>query len=152
MKLYLTLAFAVTFLAMGCVDETCFEEKGLTTMDQYLADNNLSFETDDASGLRYEIINPGGADKPDADADVVVRYSGKQTNEEVFDSFADPDGIRFNLRRLIPGWQVGIRLIGEGGSIRLYVPSFLAYGTSGTGNICPNSDLIFDIDLVSFTD
>jgi len=152
MKLYVTLLSIAVFLTMGCMDETCFEEKGLTTMDQYLADNNLPFETDSITGLRYQIIEPGGTDKPDADADVVVRYSGKQTNDEVFDSFTATDGIRFNLRRLIPGWQVGIRLVGAGGSIRLYVPSRLAYGPSGTGNICPNSDLIFDIDLISFTD
>lgn len=150
MKLYITLLCTAVFLAMGCQDETCFEEKGLITMDQYLTDNNLTPELDDASGLRYTIIEPGGADKPDADADVVVTYSGKQTNDEVFDSSADP--IRFNLRRLIGGWQIGIRLIGAGGKIRLYVPSRLAYGPSGTGTICPNSDLIFDIDLVSFTD
>lgn len=152
MKLYITLLCAAVFLAMGCIDETCFEEKGLTTMDQYLTDNNITPELDEASGLRYIIIEPGGADKPDADADVVVRYSGVQTNDEVFDSSSDPDGIRFNLRRLIAGWQVGIRLIGAGGKIRLFVPSNLAYGPRGTGSICPNSDLIFDIDLISFTD
>ncbi len=135
---------------MGCADETCFEESGLTTMDQYLADNNITPEIDDASGLRYIIIEPGGEDKPDADADVVVNYSGKQTNDVVFDSSSAPTN--FNLLRLIPGWQVGIRLIGAGGKIQLYVPSGLAYGPSGAGSICPNSDLIFDIELVSFTD
>ena len=149
MKLYITLLCAAVFLTMGCNNETCFEEKGLVTMDQYLMNNNLEPELD-PSGLRYTIIEPGGADKPDADADVVVNYEGRQTNEEVFDMSSAP--IRFNLRRLIGGWQIGIRLIGAGGKIRLYVPSGLAYGPSGTGEICPNSDLIFDIDLVSFTD
>ena len=121
-------------------------------MSQYLEDNNIPFETDANTGLRYQIIEPGGEDKPDADADVVVRYSGMETNDEVFDMSSNPDGVMFNLRRLIPGWQVGIRLIGAGGKIRLFVPSNLAYGPRGTANICPNSDLIFDIDLVSFTD
>ncbi len=152
MKLYITLLCTVVFLAMGCDIETCFEEKGLTTMDQYLATNNITPEVDENSGLRYTIIEPGGEDKPDADADVVVIYSGMQTNDEVFDMSTNPDGVRFNLRRLIPGWQIGIRLIGAGGKIRLFVPSNLAYGVRGTGNICPNSDLIFDIELISFTD
>ncbi|TXF86711.1 hypothetical protein FUA23_19210 [Neolewinella aurantiaca] len=150
MKLYITLFAAMLFLAMGCQDETCFEEKGLISMDQYLLDNNLTPETDEDSGLRYTIIQPGGEDKPAADADVVVNYEGWQTNDEVFDS--SDEAIRFPLERLIGGWQIGIRLIGAGGKIRLYVPSYLAYGTSGTGTICPNSDLIFDIDLISFTD
>jgi len=152
MKIYITLLCTAVFLIMGCQVETCFEEQGLISMDQYLTNNNLSPEIDDATGLRYIIVEPGGADKPDADADVVVRYSGMQTNDEVFDMSTNPDGVRFNLRRLIPGWQVGIRFIGAGGKIRLFVPSQLAYGPRGTGNICPNSDLIFDIDLVSFTD
>jgi FKBP-type peptidyl-prolyl cis-trans isomerase len=150
MKLYFTLFCALLFFSMGCVEENCYEEKGLVTMDQYITDNNLTPELDEVSGVRYTIIEPGGAEKPDADADVVVNYSGKQTNEEVFDMSLSP--VRFNLRRLIPGWQVGIRLIGAGGKIKLYVPSGLAYGVRGTGEICSNSDLIFDIELVSFTD
>jgi|AntRauTorckE5430_2_1112549.scaffolds.fasta_scaffold00446_5 FKBP-type peptidyl-prolyl cis-trans isomerase len=149
MKLYTTLLCTTIFLAMGCTDETCYEEKGLVTMAQYLMDNNIEPELD-ATGLQYIILEPGGEEKPDANADVVVNYSGKQTNEEVFDMSNAP--IRFNLRRLIPGWQIGIRLIGAGGSIRLFVPSNLAYGPRGQGGICGNSDLIFDIDLVSFTD
>lgn len=149
MKLYVTLLCAAVFLVMGCADETCYEEKGLVTMDQYLTDNNIEPELD-PSGVRYIIIEPGGTDTPDADADVVVNYSGKQTNDEVFDMSNAP--VRFNLRSLIPGWQVGIRLIGAGGKIRLFIPSQLAYGPRGRGGICPNSDLIFDIELVSFTD
>lgn len=152
MKLFLPLlAFAVLLFA-GCANETCAEEKGLIAMDDYIATytegTNLTVQTHE-SGLRYIILEPGGADKPDANADVVVNYQGRQTNDEIFD---ENDNIRFNLQRLIPGWQIGIPLIGAGGSIVLFVPSQLAYGPRGTGDICPNSNLVFDIDLISFTD
>jgi FKBP-type peptidyl-prolyl cis-trans isomerase len=148
MKLYVTLLFATLFLALGCSKESCAEEKGLISMDQYLADNNLSPEIGEA-GMRYIINEPGGAAKPLPSAEVVVRYEGRQTNDEVFDqTIGDPR--KFLLNRLIGGWQLGIPLVGEGGKITLFLPSALAYGPSGTGDICPNSELIFEIELISF--
>lgn len=148
MKLYVTLIFAVTFLAFGCSKESCAEEKGLISMDQYIADNNLTVESGDL-GMRYIIVEPGGAAKPQPTAEVVVRYAGRQTNDEVFDQTIG-DARKFRLDRLIQGWQLGIPLLGEGGKITLFLPSGLAYGPGGTGEICPNSELIFEIELVSF--
>lgn len=148
MKLYVTLFFAITFLALGCKDESCFEEKGLTSMDQYIADNNLTVESGE-QGMRYIIEDPGGAAKPQPTAEVVVHYAGRQTNDVVFDQTIG-DARRFRLDRLIRGWQLGIPLVGEGGKITLFLPSDLAYGPGGTGEICPNSELIFEIELVSF--
>ena len=149
MKFYVILFFAITFLAIGCKDVSCFEEKGLISMDQYIADNNLTVESGEL-GMRYIILDPGGAAKPLPTAEVVVRYEGRQTNDEIFDQTVG-DARRFRLDRLIRGWQLGIPLLGEGGKITLFLPSGLAYGPSGTGEICPNSELIFEIELVSFT-
>jgi FKBP-type peptidyl-prolyl cis-trans isomerase FkpA len=148
MKFYVTLFFAVTFLAFSCSKETCAEEAGLISMDQYIADNNLTFE-DGEFGMRYTIVEPGGSAKPLPTAEVTVRYEGRQTNDEIFDQTVD-DARRFRLDRLIGGWQIGIPLVGEGGKITLYLPSALAYGPGGTDEICPDSELIFDIELVSF--
>jgi FKBP-type peptidyl-prolyl cis-trans isomerase len=39
-------------------------------------------------------------------------------------------------------------LIGEGGKIKLYVPSELGYGDEGTQGIPPASALIFEIELI----
>jgi len=148
MKLYVTLFFATVFLALGCNNETCAEEKGLISMDQYLADNNLS-PIEGEAGMRYIINEPGGAAKPLPTAEVVVRYEGRQTNDEIFDQTTG-EARKFLLNRLIGGWQLGIPLVGAGGKITLFLPSALAYGPSGTGEICPNSELIFEIELVSF--
>ncbi|WP_020566913.1 FKBP-type peptidyl-prolyl cis-trans isomerase [Neolewinella persica] len=148
MKLYFTLFLAIVFLAAGCTKESCAEEKGLISMDQYLTDNNLS-PVEGEAGMRYIINEPGGAARPLPTAEVVVRYQGRQTNDEIFDQTVD-EARKFRLDRLIGGWQLGIPLIGEGGKITLFLPSALAYGPSGTGEICPNSELIFEIELVSF--
>lgn len=151
MKFYTTLLFALVFLIAGCKTETCTEEKGLTTMDEYLATNNLMPE-DGEAGMRYIILEPGGVEKPNLNSFVTIRYVGMQTNDEIFDQTPGTDTRRFLLRNLIGGWQLGLPLIGAGGKIQLFLPSSLAYGSGGSGDICPNSELIFEIELVSFNE
>ena len=150
MKFYVTLICAVLFLSFGCKQETCAEEAGLISMDQYLADNNIMPETLGDTGLRYIINAPGGAARPTIESVLTFAYEGRQTNDAVFDERPLSNPLEFRLNMLIQGWQLGIPLIGEGGNITLYIPSELAYGPRRTGDICPNSDLIFDLDLVSF--
>jgi len=77
---------------------------------------------------------------------VVVNYVGKLTNGTIFDS---GNNVSFSLGGLITGWQEGIPLIAPGGSITLYLPPSLAYGSRATGSIPANSNLIFKIDLKS---
>jgi FKBP-type peptidyl-prolyl cis-trans isomerase len=100
------------------------------------------------NGLNYQIINAGNATKPSATSKVFVRYTGKFiSNETVFDQQSDHTKTGWPLNQLILGWQSGLPLIGEGGSMRLIVPSSLAYGCSGNG-LPANSILYFDIELV----
>ena len=46
------------------------------------------------------------------------------------------------------GWDIGIVLLKDGGKGVLYIPSTLAYGERGACGIAPNSELIFDVELV----
>lgn len=98
------------------------------------------------SGLNYIIHNPGTAPFPTESSDVTVNYKGYFLNGEVFDS---GEGITFPLNGVIRGWIEGIQLIGTGGSITLLIPSNLAYGPSGRGSIPGNTNLAFDVDLIS---
>ena len=83
--------------------------------------------------------------KPTVSSNVTVNYTGKLTNGNTFDS---GKGVSFGLNQLITGWQYGIPLIAPGGSITLYLPPSLAYGSRATVDIPANSVLIFTIDLV----
>ncbi len=119
-------------------------DKGL--IEQYIADNQLNAQST-SSGLYYVITTAGGNDHPTIYSTVTVAYKGYLLNGEVFDEslvFTSP------LSSLIPGWKEGIPLIGNGGKIKLLVPSALGYGSSQAGSIPANSVLIFDITLYDF--
>ena len=126
------------------------------------------------SGLLYKVIEEGDVNaKAVNDEDVVkVLYTGKTRKEKVFDSnrWADmpqnrkdiimayqPDmacdnAIEFPLNGVIAGWTEGMKLVGKGGRIHLWIPAELAYGERGAGqNIGPNEALFFDVELLEVT-
>lgn len=121
-------------------------ESEITTLRNHLTSYGIT-TTEDYRGFFYVIINPGGSDKPSVCDDVKVNYVGRFLNGTVFDQ---ANGASFGLQKLIVGWQEGIPLIGAGGKIRLYLPPTLAYGSTASGSIPANSNLIFDIDLLGF--
>ncbi len=122
-----------------------------------------------ASGLLYRIENPGDMNiKANKDEDVVkVLYTGRTRDGKVFDSnrWADmseerkrmlPESkdspIEFPLNRVIKGWTEGMKFIGKGGRITLWIPAELAYGERGAGeSIGPNEALCFDVELIGVT-
>ncbi|WP_247235074.1 FKBP-type peptidyl-prolyl cis-trans isomerase [Telluribacter sp. SYSU D00476] len=102
--------------------------------------------TADERGFYYTIHSPGTGAKPALCSDVTVNYMGTLTNGSTFET---ADDVSFNLSGLILGWQQGISLISPGGSITLYLPPSLAYGSQAQQGIPANSILIFKIDLIS---
>lgn len=102
------------------------------------------------SGLKYTVVTEGTGKQPTATDNVTVHYTGRLTNGTVFDSSVDR-GVpaTFPLNRVIPGWTEGLQLMKEGGKTVFYIPSNLAYGAAGApGAIPPNSDLIFEVELL----
>ena len=78
-----------------------------------------------------------------------MNYKGTLLDGTVFDEVApEMDPIDLPLNRVIPGWTEGLQLVGEGGLVKLYIPSRLGYGERGTQGIEPNSTLIFDVEVV----
>lgn len=101
------------------------------------------------SGLQYQIIEPGNDVKAGPEDQVSVNYKGTLIDGTVFDE--TPEGtepITLSLAQVFPGWTEGLQLVGEGGHIMLYIPSDLAYGQQGGGQVIgPNSAIIFDVKL-----
>ena len=117
-------------------------EKGQEYIENFLKEEG-TVQTE--SGLAYKIIEAGSDKKATSDKDTVwVNYKGTLLDGTVFDQ---NDDINFTLGRVIKGWSEGMKLIGEGGKIKLVIPGDLAYGEYGTRGIEPNSTLVFDVDL-----
>lgn len=99
------------------------------------------------SGLQYIIENPGSDLKATTDKDTVyVRYKGTLLNGKVFDE-QQADSVRFVVGRVVKGWIEGLKLVGEGGKIKLFIPSELGYGERAPREIGPNQALVFDVDV-----
>lgn len=109
-----------------------------------------------ASGLLYEILTPGDSVvRATRDVDTVqVAYTGTLPDGTLFESSdTQADSLyRTALDRTIAGWAEGLKLVGKGGKIRLYVPSDLAYGASARSRqIGANQALVFDVEVVDVT-
>ncbi|MCB9061047.1 MAG: FKBP-type peptidyl-prolyl cis-trans isomerase [Halobacteriovoraceae bacterium] len=110
--------------------------------------------TKTASGLAYKVTVPGSEKKPMATDEVEVHYHGTLIDGTVFDSSKDRGKTaKFPLNRVIKGWTEGLQLVGEGGSIKLVIPSELAYGDErAVGKIPPGSTLVFEVELIKISD
>ena len=117
-------------------------EKGENYIAKFLKEDGAQ-QTE--SGLAYKIIEAGSDKKAVSDQDTVwVDYKGALIDGTVFD---ENDNINFTLDRVITGWAEGLKLVGEGGKVKLVIPGDLAYGDRGNRNIEPNSTLVFDVTL-----
>ena len=102
------------------------------------------------SGLQYEILNQGTGAKPSASDKVKCHYHGTLINGTVFDSSVQRgEPATFGVSQVIPGWVEALQLMPVGSKWRLFIPSNLAYGEHGAGDVIePNSTLIFDVELL----
>jgi len=110
--------------------------------------------------LRYQDILIGSGPVGESGKLFSALYTGwLAADGKKFDSSADhldankkEQPIKFvqGVGRMIPGFDYGVAGMRVGGKRRLFIPSQLAYGARGAGNVIPpNSDLIFDVELVS---
>ena len=102
------------------------------------------------SGLQYQVLKQGNGEKPKATDKVKCHYHGTLINGTVFDSSIERGTPAvFGVSQVIPGWQEALQLMPVGSKWRLFIPSNLAYGENGAGEMIePNSTLIFDVELL----
>ena len=102
------------------------------------------------SGLQYEILTKGTGETPKANDKVKCHYHGTLINGTVFDSSVQRNQPAvFGVSQVIPGWVEALQLMPVGSKWRLFIPSNLAYGERGAGDVIePNMTLIFDVELL----
>ena len=152
-------ANAVSWDAKAAFEFFINEKKAQLKAVQEAALNDLEKLTDGMeqtdSGLYYKINREGSGDHPSKGKDVSVHYRGMLLDGTVFDSSYQrnkPIVFPLGMGQVIKGWDEGIALLKRGSSARLVIPSELAYGSRGAGDIIPpNASLIFEVDLVDFS-
>jgi len=103
------------------------------------------------SGLQYKVLTAGQGKKPAETDTVLCNYKGTFLDGTEFDSSAQSGKpAAFDLKGIIPGFKEALLLMPVGSKWQVFIPSSLAYGEHGAGNVIgPNSTLIFEIELVS---
>jgi len=112
-------------------------------------------------GVEVEEIVAGVGASPGPTDVIFARYVGKLSDGTVFDKSEDvqlpvqgifPQGTPLPLSDMLPGFRDGALKMKPGGKYRLEIPADKAYGANPPQGapIPPNSDLIFDIELVDF--
>jgi FKBP-type peptidyl-prolyl cis-trans isomerase len=138
----------------------------ITSANKYIADHKLILKTT-ATGLKYVITKPSVKLKPMKGDTVLVNYAGRGLDDKVFDSSIETVAKSAGLQQpgrayeplkvvigavgegaVIAGWDQGLQLLGEGSKATFVVPSNLAYGAQGNGDIKPYSTLVFDLEVV----
>lgn len=122
------------------------------------------------SGLEYVITEKGTGKKPVIGSQVYISYSGFLEDGTLFDSSsadiskafgkfieekAQANGYQLipftagSKQGLIPGFIEGIEQLSLGDKATIFIPSHLAYGTTGAGGVIPpNANIIFEIQLL----
>lgn len=102
------------------------------------------------SGLQYEVITEGNGKQPQATDRVRCHYEGTLIDGTIFDSSVKRgEPAVFGVNQVIAGWVEALQLMKEGAKWRLFIPSDLAYGAHGAGElIAPHSTLIFEVELL----
>jgi len=123
-----------------------------------------------SSGLQYVITKKENGKKPVTGSTVYIHYAGFLENgtlfdtsiEEVSKTFGKFDPARAAAKQyipipfqagrkdgLIPGFIEGIEKMSFGDKAVLFIPSHLAYGEAGAGDVIPpNTNIIFEIELL----
>lgn len=104
-----------------------------------------------ASGLEYTITSKGNGKKAIAGDKVKVHYTGKLTNDTVFDSSVkrgEPFEFKLGAGQVIKGWDEAFQLLQVGDKATIKLPPSIGYGERAMGKIPANSTLIFDVELL----
>ncbi|WP_213979788.1 FKBP-type peptidyl-prolyl cis-trans isomerase [Sphingomonas sp. dw_22] len=99
-----------------------------------------------ASGLQYQVIEPGsGPNVADQDG-VVLKIHGVLRDGTEFQPEAP---MRFQVGQpMIPGFTEGVKLMKKGAKYRFWLPQNLGYGAEpGAGNELSDKVLVFDVEM-----
>lgn len=103
------------------------------------------------SGVRIEHQSVGNGLTPTANSRVVMRYRGTvlATGVEFDSTYSRGKAAAVDLGRTIPCWNEALQHLAVGGKAVLVCPAATAYGARGAGQVPPNSDVRFYVELMN---
>lgn len=104
-------------------------------------------------GVLIEVRQRGRGPSPTLADEVLLHYTGRRIDGEVFDA-TDPadEPARIRLKDVIPGWQQAIVQMPTGSRWQIVIPAGQAYGEEGFPPVIePNEVLVFEIELVGIS-
>ena len=114
-------------------------------INRFVEANNMD-TVQTASGLVYQILDPGGEVKPTLDSTITAYYKGYLVDGRVFDESVNGRPLNLPLRELIAGFEEGVQKLGAGGRIWMLVRPSLAYGNGAPSN--GTNVLVFEVELL----
>jgi FKBP-type peptidyl-prolyl cis-trans isomerase len=162
--LFLVVTVAFTFMIIWQVRT---EERQQQELNEFMqAQNALEQEEEDGETVLLDNFEPveniqslekidlevGQGQEVATGQTVRAHYVGALASTgRVFESSYDRgEPADFSLEQVIVGWQEGVPGMKEGGKRRILIPAAQAYGQNPPPGsaIPPNSDLVFDIELI----
>ncbi|KRX02096.1 hypothetical protein PPERSA_03158 [Pseudocohnilembus persalinus] len=117
----------------------------------------FAYNGDEEFTKKYQVVvnNQGTYQEyPQKGDQVTVHYTGKLLDGSKFDSSVDrnsPFKFQVGVGRVIKCWDEVIQKLTLQDSVTVICPSDTAYGSRGAGGLIPpNSDLQFEIQMISF--
>jgi len=166
-----TSVFATYF--KGLEEKTKLKNEAIAAARQQFlekVETNRAQSKELASGLKMIITDEGSGVKPKKGVTVRINCSGYFTDGNLFyttykekaeefgkynqatedQGYYNPFSMPYSEEAtLVPGFREGMLNMNYGDKALLYIPSYLGYGSQGNGPIPPNTDLIFEIELVN---
>lgn len=153
----LTFIVSVAVIFSSCID-TDIQERTADIEQQELSEalgklesKGYNIDTTDL-GVFYIMNKVGSGPLPQKNDTCSLIYTGFFLNGIIFDAsaFYYQDSIwKFNYKEvsLIPGFDDGIALLNKGAEADIIIPSKLAYGPSGYGDIPAYTPLVFSMKM-----
>jgi FKBP-type peptidyl-prolyl isomerase-like protein len=103
--------------------------------------------------LQTKDLVVGTGETVKADDSVTMNYVGvNYVDCQEFDSsWSRNQTATFSLNGVIPGFGQGVTGMKVGGRREIIIPPSLGYGAGGSGNVGPNEELVFVVDVLATT-
>jgi len=159
MKVVAAVGFMAVILGLSsCLDSPNNSVAGqfakdTTAIKNYLTQNSIPAAKLPQEGIWYvyDQKGNGGAHANFSDT-ITLSYKMSLLSDGTVVDDKSSTSTSFNLSGLIPGAQIALPLFPVGSKGRVFIPSFYAYQSAGSGSVPPNSNLLFEFSVLGVTD